>query len=80
MCIAVPVEIMEIYENHAVARFEGVKMKIDISLVENLHIGEYVLLHAGCAVQKVDEGKAQETLKLFQELAKVKWVGSNELP
>lgn len=68
MCIAVPVEVIEIYDTEALVNFGGVKKKVDTSLIEELTIGDYVLLHAGCAIEKLDKEEAKETLKLFESL------------
>jgi hydrogenase expression/formation protein HypC len=68
MCVAVPVEVIEIMKNKAIIKYGGVKSKVDISLVEDLNIGDYVLIHAGCAIEKIDYDEAQKTLELFKLL------------
>lgn len=68
MCIAVPVEIIEIYENEALVNFMGVKKKVDTSLIEDITLGDYVLLHAGCAIEKLNKEEAEETLRIFESL------------
>lgn len=68
MCIAVPVEIIEIYDNEALVNFGGVKKKVDTSLIEDVSLGDYVLLHAGCAIEKLNKEEAKETLRIFQSL------------
>lgn len=68
MCIAVPVEIIELYENEALVNFMGVKKKVDTSLIENITLGDYVLLHAGCAIEKLNKEEAEETLRIFESL------------
>lgn len=68
MCIAVPVEIIEIYENEALINFMGVKRRVDTSLIEDVTLGDYVLIHAGCAIEKLNKEEAKETLKLFEAL------------
>ncbi|GIM27743.1 hydrogenase formation protein [Clostridium polyendosporum] len=69
MCVAVPAEVIEIMGSEALVNFGGVKKKVNIDLVEDLKVGEYVLLHAGCAMQKIDKEEAENTLKLFEALA-----------
>lgn len=66
MCVAVPVEILEIIDQEALVNFGGVKKKVNITLIENPQVGDYVLLHAGCAVQKLDQEEAEKTLELFR--------------
>lgn len=68
MCIAVPVEIIDIYENQALVNFMGVKKRVDTSLIEDITLGDYVLLHAGCAIEKLNKEEAEETLRIFESL------------
>lgn len=68
MCLALPVKIEALLENEqAIVELSGVKTKISISLVDNLKVGDYVILHVGYALSKLDIEEAQETLKLFAE-------------
>jgi hydrogenase expression/formation protein HypC len=70
MCLAVPVKIEEITgPNTAVGVMSGVRRTIDISLLENPQVGEYVLLHAGFAIERIDEAEARRTLELFRDIA-----------
>lgn len=69
MCIAVPAKIEEILKDDAIVNYDGVKVKVNIMLIEDPKIGEYVLVHAGCAIQKIDENYANETLDIFKELS-----------
>jgi len=69
MCLGVPVKIVQIKGNKGVAEFKGVKKKINLELLENVKKGDYVILHAGFAIQKMEPEDALETLKLFEELA-----------
>ncbi|WFD12256.1 HypC/HybG/HupF family hydrogenase formation chaperone [Tepidibacter hydrothermalis] len=69
MCVAVPAEVIEIKENEALVNFGGVKKTVNINLVDDLKIGDYVLLHAGCAMQKVDKEEAEKTLEIFRLLS-----------
>ena len=61
MCIAVPGRIEEVLENDAIVNYNGVKIKVNIMFIEDPKIGDYVLVHAGCAIQKIDEDYAIET-------------------
>lgn len=70
MCLAIPGKIIEIdrITNHAIVDYgDGTKRKVNISLVET-KIGDYVLVHAGFAIQILDEKEALETLALFREM------------
>jgi hydrogenase expression/formation protein HypC len=70
MCLAVPGKIIEIDRNneHATIEYgEGTIRKANITLVK-AKIGDYVLVHAGFAIEVLNEKEAQETLKLFREM------------
>jgi hydrogenase expression/formation protein HypC len=69
MCLAIPSKIVEIDNNMAMLDVDGVKRKASLLLLENPKIGEYVIVHAGFAIHKIDESAAKETLKLLREAA-----------
>ena len=66
MCLAIPVQIKEIIdENTAVAEISGLKKTISTALLEDVKVGDYVILHVGYALQKIDPEEAQKTLALL---------------
>ena len=70
MCLAIPGKIVNIDKNKEYSMVdygEGTKRKINVSLVD-IKVGDYVLVHAGFAIQKIDEKEAKETLELFREM------------
>ena len=70
MCLAIPGRIIEIDQNkeHATIDYgEGTKRKANITLVD-VKIGDYVLVHAGFAIEVLSEKEAKETLDLFREM------------
>ena len=70
MCLAIPGKIIKIEadKQHALIDYgEGTQRKANISLVE-VKKGDYVLVHAGFAIQKIDEKEALETLELFRSI------------
>jgi hydrogenase expression/formation protein HypC len=69
MCLAVPVKIISIDGDEAEVEIGGVRQRIGIALTPEAKIGDYVLLHAGYAINIINESEAQETLKMFQEIA-----------
>jgi hydrogenase expression/formation protein HypC len=69
MCLAVPVRIISIDGDEAEVEIGGVKQRIGITLTPEAKTGDYVLLHAGYALNVINEAEAQETLKIFQEIA-----------
>ncbi len=69
MCLAIPVLIQEIEGSEALVEIGGVRRKISLVLTPEAQTGRYVLVHAGYAIGVLDEEEAQETLKLFEEMA-----------
>ncbi len=71
MCLAIPGKIVEFVdmENH-IAKVEigGVKRNINIGMLDGTQLGDYVLIHVGFAMSKVDEREAEETLRLLKEI------------
>jgi hydrogenase expression/formation protein HypC len=70
MCLAVPVKVVSIDGSEAEVDFGGVKRRVSIMLTPEVEVGQYVLLHTGYSISVIDEAEAQETLKLFEEMAK----------
>ncbi len=68
MCLAVPGKLVEIRENKGLVDFQGLKREADLSLMEDLKLGDYVLVHAGFVIQTVDEETAKETYGLLAEV------------
>ena len=67
MCLAVPGKILSIEGKDADVDFGGVTRKVNISLVK-ADVGEYVIIHAGFAIQVVDREEAEETIKIWEEM------------
>jgi hydrogenase expression/formation protein HypC len=68
MCLAIPARIIEIEGARGRIELEGNIRDADLSLVEAPAVGDWVLVHAGFAIEKLDEEDAQETLKLFADM------------
>lgn len=71
MCLGIPGKILEINENKAVVEMMGVQREISIMLITNVNVGDYVMIHAGAAISKIDEEEAQKTIEIFNELREV---------
>lgn len=71
MCLGVPGKIIEIKGKYAVADILGAEREISVELLEGVKTGDYVLIHAGCAIQIVDEEEAAATIGLFNELREI---------
>ncbi len=67
MCIAIPAKIIEIKDDMGIVDVEGVKKRASFMLIDNPKIGDYVIVHSGFAMHKVDEYEAAESLKLFRK-------------
>jgi hydrogenase expression/formation protein HypC len=67
MCVAVPGRVLEIEGNVARVDFFGNVVKVNVSLVDAA-VGDYVLTHAGVAIEKLDAERADELVKLFEEI------------
>ncbi|WP_143316698.1 HypC/HybG/HupF family hydrogenase formation chaperone [Clostridium sp. HBUAS56017] len=69
MCIAVPLEVIKLCEgNEAIVHYKGVSMKVNIGLLENVVLGDILLVHAGCAIEKLNKKEGKKTQELFDEL------------
>lgn len=72
MCLAIPVRIEELIDNErAIADIGGVRKEINIALVDGLAVGDYVILHVGYALNRLDPEEATRTLALFDELGQL---------
>ena len=68
MCLAVPLKITEINGREAVAESMGMRRKIRVDFIEDPKIGEYVIVHAGFAIERLPEKQAREDLESWEEL------------
>ena len=70
MCLALPSKVTELLpEDRAVVELGGVRKTISLGLVENVTVGDYVIVHVGYALTRLDEEEARITLDLFAEMA-----------
>jgi len=69
MCLAIPSKIVKIEDNIGIIDVEGVQKEVSLLLIEDPMIGDYVIVHAGFAIQKIDEAEANESLKILREMA-----------
>ncbi|MDF2635754.1 MAG: hydrogenase assembly chaperone hypC/hupF [Pelosinus sp.] len=68
MCLAVPGKILDRQDMLATIEVGGVTRKVSVMLLPEVQVGDFVLIHAGFAVQVIDEEEAEKTLALFKEL------------
>lgn len=69
MCLAIPGKILEIDGNQALVDFDGIKQNIVIALIQNPEIGKYVIVHAGYAIEQINEEEAMEAIEQWKEIA-----------
>jgi hydrogenase expression/formation protein HypC len=70
MCLAIPALVVEILEHEqAIVDMGGVRKPISTALLDEVAVGDYVIVHVGFALSRLDPDEAAETLKLFAELA-----------
>jgi len=76
MCLAVPAQIVELEENRAQVELSGNVRAADVTLIEDAAVGDWVLVHAGFAIERLAPEDAEETLKLFAEMKKEDFGGA----
>ena len=68
MCLSIPGEIVSINNLEAVANIGNIKRSVRLDLLPSTQVGDYVLIHSGYALEKIDEEEAQSTLELLEEM------------
>ena len=72
MCLALPARVIALHdEDHATVDLGGVRRRVNVMLVENLRLDDYVLLHVGFAIAKLDPEEAARTLSLLEEATRL---------
>ena len=74
MCIAIPGRVTEINGDTATVDYNGNQVNVNIGLVEP-EVGQYVLVHAGCAIEVMEKDKAQELIDLFSDIEEIEAAG-----
>lgn len=69
MCLALPAQITQLLENQrAIVNLGGINKEISLALVGSLSVGDYVIIHVGYALTRLDEDEAKKTLNLFEKM------------
>jgi hydrogenase expression/formation protein HypC len=80
MCLAIPARVEEIGDDDsAIVDFGGVRKSISLALVEDVAVGDYVIVHVGFALQKLDAEEASATLALFAQMHEIEGEGSGHV-
>lgn len=68
MCLAVPAKVIALHDDeHATVDLGGVRRRVNVMLVDNLQLSDYVLLHVGFAIARLDREEAERTLRLIDD-------------
>ena len=68
MCVALPCKLIEMDGNRGMAEMGGAQVRMRLDLLSGVQLGDYVLVHAGFAIEKVDEEEAHKTLSMLDEV------------
>ena len=72
MCLAIPAQVVELRDgDNAVVDLAGVRKEISLALVDHVAVGDYVIVHVGYALNKLDPDEAAKTLALFAEIGQL---------
>jgi hydrogenase expression/formation protein HypC len=71
MCLAIPSKVIEIDPEGKTGKIDylGTKVKANFALLEDVRLGDWVIVHAGFAISRLDEDEARETLDMLREIA-----------
>jgi hydrogenase expression/formation protein HypC len=69
MCLAIPAKIESIQDQMATIDMEGTQRDVSLLLLEDAKVGDFVIVHAGFAIHKIDEHEAMESLKVLRQMA-----------
>ena len=71
MCLAIPMKLISIKGNKGEVELSGVKKEISLDLLKEVKIGDYLIIHAGFAIEKLNEEEAKKTLTIWEEIANI---------
>jgi len=67
MCLGVPMQVKTISDEMAVCEIDGVQREASLMMIDDVRVGDYVLIHAGFAIEKIDEDEARLTLQALRD-------------
>jgi hydrogenase expression/formation protein HypC len=68
MCVGVPMQVISIDGDQAMTEVDGVKREASLMLLDDVAVGDFVIIHAGFAISKLDEEEAREALAMMREV------------
>ncbi len=80
MCLAIPGKLIEVTSDEELARegivdFEGIRKKINITFTPDANVGDYLLVHVGFSIGKINEATAQKSLETLRDLGELEELG-----
>lgn len=75
MCMAIPTRLIEKRGDIGVVELDGIQREIGLQLLDEVELDDYVIVHAGFAIERLDEQAAQETLDIFRQMAELAGAG-----
>jgi hydrogenase expression/formation protein HypC len=77
MCLAIPSKVIEINDLMATVEIDGIRRSASLMLLDDVQLNDYVIIHAGFAIHKIDPVEAEQTIELFHEAAKTERFSNN---
>jgi len=71
MCLAIPMKLIKIEGNKGIVELSGVKKEVSLDLLKEVKLGDYLIIHAGFAIEKLNEEEAKKTLEIWEEIANI---------
>ena len=71
MCLAIPMKLVSVNDNKGVVETGGIHKEVDISLVSPIRVGDYVIVHAGFAIERMNDQEAKNTLEFFDDMIRL---------
>ncbi len=68
MCLGIPMKVEKIEGESAIVSIGDIKKQVNISLISDLKVGDYLIVHAGFAIEKIDPEEATKTLEILKEI------------
>lgn len=68
MCVAIPGRVIELYEDEALVEFIENKKRVNTTLIKDVKIGDYLLIHVGVAIEKIDKEEGEKTVEIFKSM------------
>ena len=78
MCLGIPMKIIEMEGREAVAEAGGIRKRIRLDLLEGVQMGDFVLIHTGYSIEKLDPEEAVETIELIKQVYRAGMTGETD--